>query len=267
MTWIRLECDFPDHESIGTLAEKLRIDPDRAAMSLIRVWCRFGTFQADGMATEITDTTLEDWAKWRGPRGRFALAFREYCVESSGKLAGWWRQEKLLERQERDRKKPGQGSRRKAKGTTEGTQQAPPKAPKRPPGANRVPSGGKSGGNDLNVKGSTGSSTELPFDPPPADAGPNGNWVAHCVDLWRRHAGEPKAGRLGVALTKPFQDIGIERLLVALEAWLKAGNARFGPENFASCYRTFLPDDELINPYDERGDMSPEAAAILRARR
>lgn len=105
MTWLRLDTDFPRHALIGTLAEKLRIDKDRAAMALLRVWCHFAELEPHGLALDVSDSTLEDWAAWRGPKGRFALVFREYCVEPSGKLRGWWRQEKLLAHQEEKRKR------------------------------------------------------------------------------------------------------------------------------------------------------------------
>ena len=111
MTWIRLETDFPRHKLIGLLADKLRMDRDRAAMCLIRIWCAFGELEPDGKAVEIPDSTLEDWAGWKGPRGRFALVFREYCLEPTGTIRGWWRQEKLLQRQEEKRKRPSQSQR------------------------------------------------------------------------------------------------------------------------------------------------------------
>lgn len=126
MTWIRLECDFPDHELIGALAEGLRVDPDRAAMCLIRVWCRFGEFRVDGLAKAITDTTLEDWARWRGRRGTFAKVFREVCCDE-GKIKGWWRQEKLLHREAEKRKRPNQQTRARQKS---GNDPAPDKCQK-----------------------------------------------------------------------------------------------------------------------------------------
>lgn len=116
MTWIRLDTDFPDHESRGALAEALRIDPDRASMSLIRVWCKFGDYRQDGRADLITDTSLEEWARWTGRRGAFAAAFRRFCVDGSegdapGKLTGWWRQEALLRHQQGKKNRPGQNDR------------------------------------------------------------------------------------------------------------------------------------------------------------
>jgi len=109
MTWLRVDIDFPGHESIGHLAEQLRIDPDRAGMTIIRLWCGFGQYRPDGKVAAITDTTLEDWAKWRGPRGKLAAAVREKLVDEDGRLKGWWRQEALLRHQEkkRDRRKTG----------------------------------------------------------------------------------------------------------------------------------------------------------------
>ena len=110
MTWIRLDTDFPDHELIGTLAEALRIDPDRAAMTLVRVWLKLADFQPDGYLDGITDTTLEDWAKWRGKRGVLAAQLRAMCLDHDGKIKGWWRQEKLLKHQIEKRGRPKTGA-------------------------------------------------------------------------------------------------------------------------------------------------------------
>lgn len=117
MTFIRLDTGFPEHEIIGELAEALHVHVDRAGMSLIRAWCKFGDYQQDGMATSISDTTLEKWAGWSGRRGRFATAFRDRCVEPGGRLKGWWRNEALLRHQEKKRMRPGPKRRKPGAGS------------------------------------------------------------------------------------------------------------------------------------------------------
>jgi len=62
--------------------------------------------RADGRVGEVSDELLEQWAMWRGKPGRFAAAFRERCVDESGNLRGWWRNEGVLREQERSRRKP-----------------------------------------------------------------------------------------------------------------------------------------------------------------
>lgn len=129
MTWLRVETDFPDHDVIGTFAERLRCDPDRAAMCLLRVWCGFADHAPDGFLAKITDTTLERWARWPGKRGAFAELFREVAVDEDGKVRGWWRQEALLRKQEKDRTRPSSKDR-----NGEPPPDIPPKNPPNSPG-------------------------------------------------------------------------------------------------------------------------------------
>lgn len=121
MTWIRWECEAPDHELFGVLAELLRVHPVQAYGHYQRTCCRFGKHQRDGVASAITDTTLELWAGWTGKRGRFAVAFRETCVERRegqsdpvGAVKGWWRQRALLEKQWKDAHRPNSRQRGRA---------------------------------------------------------------------------------------------------------------------------------------------------------
>ena len=134
MTWIRLDCELPNHPVIGLLAQELRVDTDRALACYCRTLLGFGEHRVDGRVGAVADVTLEEWAKWRGRAGRWATAFRSLCVEmregerdQPGVIKGWWRQLKLLEKQERDRLRPGEGTR---------------KASERPAGASQVPLGG-----------------------------------------------------------------------------------------------------------------------------
>lgn len=114
MTWIRLDTDFADHKLVGDLAEALRMHPDRAAMSLIRVWLKLAEHCPDGQVNHLTSTTLENWAKWHGLKGRFFEVFRAQCVDEDGMVRGWWRQVKLLEHQRLKRSRPNQKTRAKA---------------------------------------------------------------------------------------------------------------------------------------------------------
>lgn len=105
MAWIRWECGTPDSEVVGWLADRLGIELATALGLYTAVCCKVGEHRADGRVSEVADTLLEQWALWRGKRGRFAAAFRERCQDESGLLRGWWRQDKLDEKREKDRER------------------------------------------------------------------------------------------------------------------------------------------------------------------
>lgn len=109
MTWLRVETTAPTSDVVGELAERLEIDPIQAWGHYSACILQFGDHCVDGNAASISDTSLEQWAGWRGERGRFAHAFRARCVDDAGIVRGWWRQEKLLARQLRDRTKRSRG--------------------------------------------------------------------------------------------------------------------------------------------------------------
>ena len=134
MTWFRVEAALRDHKVIGVIAEALGVRPAEAAGLYVLTLAGFAEHEPSGRPALVTNTDLEGWARWHGRRGKYAELFRERLVEQRpdeldepGTIKGWWRQKKLLERQERDRQRPGEGTR---------------KARDRPVGANGVPSGG-----------------------------------------------------------------------------------------------------------------------------
>lgn len=145
MTWFRAEAGISRHEIIGALAEALNVKVHEAAGLYVFTLAGFADFQVTGDASTITDTTLEQWALWRGKPGRYAAVFRRLCVEDQagerdpiGSVRGWWRQEALLREQERSRTRPGQGTRN----TTENPRKGTGKAPEQSRGETAVPSRG-----------------------------------------------------------------------------------------------------------------------------
>jgi hypothetical protein len=109
VTWIRWECNTPDHAVIGQLAEALSIREAEALGLFNGVCCRLGQHRPEGTVDLVPDISIERWSLWQGKRGRFAAAFRELCVERRdgqedpvGTVKGWWRQRALLEKQTRD---------------------------------------------------------------------------------------------------------------------------------------------------------------------
>lgn len=103
MAWIRWECGTPDSEVVGWLADRLKVQPATALGHYTAVCCKVGEHRGDGRVADVSDALLEQWALWRGRRGVFAAAFRERCQDPDGLLRGWWRQDKLDEKREKDR--------------------------------------------------------------------------------------------------------------------------------------------------------------------
>lgn len=111
MTWLRFDADAAQSDVVGHLAEALGIPAPHAFGCYVACCLGFGAHRPDGRAGHVSDTTLEQWALWVGKRGRFAAAFRARCVAEDGTIRGWWRQEKLLNRQQEKNTRPGQKTR------------------------------------------------------------------------------------------------------------------------------------------------------------
>jgi len=106
VNWIRWDTSTPQSDVVGWLADRLKLPLAHALGHYAAACCGFGMHRADGRVGEVSDELLEQWAMWRGKPGRFAAAFRERCVDESGNLRGWWRNEGVLREQERSRRKP-----------------------------------------------------------------------------------------------------------------------------------------------------------------
>lgn len=112
MTWFRVEAGLGDHELVGLIMEGLSVNRREAVGLYVLSLAGFAEYQPDGVVKSVTTSTLEGWAEWRGKPGRYAAFFRGHCVETRqgqpdapGVVKGWWRNKKLLEKQERDRHK------------------------------------------------------------------------------------------------------------------------------------------------------------------
>lgn len=112
MTWIRWDTATPRADVVGFLADRLALEPALALGLYNAMCCGFGDHQVEGRLDQVPDATVEAWAMWRGRRGRFAAAIREWCAKSEetggdpGELRGWWRQQALLRKQQKDAGRP-----------------------------------------------------------------------------------------------------------------------------------------------------------------
>lgn len=123
MTWFRVDVGLGEHQLVGAIVEGLGVSIPEAAGLYTLTLAGFAEYQPDGMVRAVTNTTLEEWAKWNGEGGKFARFFRRHCIQRRpgqqdppGVVKGWWRNKKLLEEQERSRRKPGQGTRKALRG-------------------------------------------------------------------------------------------------------------------------------------------------------
>lgn len=112
MTWTRWDTEAPHSDVVGYLAEALHVR-QAEAYGLYNACCQgFAKHRADGLVSEVPDTSIERWAMWEGKKGRFAAAFRARCVsegggkDPAGTIRGWWRQAALLTKQAKDAQRP-----------------------------------------------------------------------------------------------------------------------------------------------------------------
>jgi hypothetical protein len=88
--WVAVSVDLADDPKVIAFGKDLGVSTDTAAMSLVRLWGRMARHEMEtGDLSEVDDTTLEEWARWRGKRGRFAAGFRERFTVG-GVVNGWW---------------------------------------------------------------------------------------------------------------------------------------------------------------------------------
>jgi hypothetical protein len=75
------------------------------------------------------------------------------------------------------------------------------------------------------------------------------NYVGRAIDLWRKHQGEPTAGKLGKALKPLVQRHGEVSVLRHLEVFAQSTDARFGFFHFAEHFNDFDPDAPAFPGY------------------
>jgi hypothetical protein len=107
--WVAVACDIADSPAVWALLERMNAaardvpgtvpgtgpGPDRDAYGITAVvgtlallWGRVLVNRPDGDLRGIPDPMLEAWARWDGPRGAFANAFRDIMLRD-GQIAEW----------------------------------------------------------------------------------------------------------------------------------------------------------------------------------
>jgi hypothetical protein len=105
MTWIRWDCGAARSGLALDLAAALRVQPMLAYGCYVSMCEEIGLHTPSGHLAGVLDAQLEVWAQWPGKKGAFAAAVRARCQDADGRLRGWWRQDKLMTRREKDRER------------------------------------------------------------------------------------------------------------------------------------------------------------------
>lgn len=85
MNWIAIATAIVDDPSIGALSEDIKRDVVPTVGHVVLVLCKLPQHAPDGSLGSVTDSTIEQWARWRGARGVFAAAFRaRLCTDDRG---------------------------------------------------------------------------------------------------------------------------------------------------------------------------------------
>lgn len=126
MTWIRVEATVIDHPKTALCAQRCGVGVPAVLGHLVALWGQVALHRPHGDLRDVADPTLEDWAKWRGGRGRFARAFR--AVYMDGTLIHGWgeRQGKLALRSIKETLRKGK-QRQRVKSPSRGTPRETPR--------------------------------------------------------------------------------------------------------------------------------------------
>jgi len=130
--WLRWDWDTADSDLVDDLAVALEVHPMRALghyFAMVSGLGRGGEWEIGA----VPGSRLERLARWDGPKGAWAEAVRARCQDGDGMLRGWWRQEKLLAKRERDRARAREAYRAAQEGVTPEEEPAPGRSDGAPP--------------------------------------------------------------------------------------------------------------------------------------
>lgn len=89
MKWVRVAVNIGSDPSVGGIADALRLQRPTAVGLCVLVFAQLPEHARTGDLSDVSDSTLESWAAWRGKRGAFAKAFREYLCGPDGVVKAW----------------------------------------------------------------------------------------------------------------------------------------------------------------------------------
>lgn len=91
MTWIRVASGVFTDPQVLQLADALGLDPvDGIVTHLVALWLQVAEHSPEeGRIGDVADAALEQWARWPGPRGRFAEHYRRLFQTKRGCVNEW----------------------------------------------------------------------------------------------------------------------------------------------------------------------------------
>lgn len=119
--WIRVDAHEVHSPLVARLAEALGLKPVHALGHLVALAGQVAEQTSDGRIKDVPDVTLEQWAVWERPRGKFAAAVRQHVQDAeTGEMAGWYEKmfqlvkhrERDAERKRKERRRSGSTSAR-----------------------------------------------------------------------------------------------------------------------------------------------------------
>lgn len=108
MNWIRVSVSVGRDASVGDLARACGVSRVTTTGHWVLVLTAMAEGCVDGDLSRVSDDNLEEWADWRGKRGRFAQSVRRYLCNEQGVMRSWgkYNGSKLREMEaDRERKK------------------------------------------------------------------------------------------------------------------------------------------------------------------
>lgn len=158
MNWIRIDVAIGRDASLGNIAGACGVSRVTATGHVLLVYTAMAEGCRNGDLATISDAVMEEWAQWRGKRGRFAVAFRAELCTQQGVVRSWekYNGAKLRELEsDRDRKRTARESAKLSAGH-------PPEQPQT--SDRRPPLRYETGRNETNntVQTKVGSNSQLP---------------------------------------------------------------------------------------------------------
>lgn len=87
--WIRVHAGLIDKPVIDRAVQALGVSEHEAVGLLVTFWGAVSANVIGGYVADRTDRQLENWARWKGKRGRFAAFIRESHVDPDGRVNEW----------------------------------------------------------------------------------------------------------------------------------------------------------------------------------
>ena len=89
MDWVAIDIHIAGDAVTHRLADQFRIRVAEAAGLLTLAFAGMAQHARDGELAETTDSQIEEWARWHGKRGAFAMFFRAQLCDEAGTVRAW----------------------------------------------------------------------------------------------------------------------------------------------------------------------------------